>query len=190
MLAGSTQMRGDMAALGRGCTLAYLSSGIYDLGGIVLTLDPDHLAEGVLDGGVVALDKVAIDELYGKRGFACAPKKKIVAMSAFVIFAPPRPGRTFRNGDGAGKTELVVFVCVFTDRLIGCRQWRLFSALKAQAFKQRDRGLVFRGWQGVGAWGVPDPGGRRGTWERRAAVRQVWQRVLTAYIQGRINIIE
>lgn len=42
---------------------AYLAGGVDDLGGIVLVLIADDLAESVLDGGVVALNKVTVDEL-------------------------------------------------------------------------------------------------------------------------------
>lgn len=45
--------------------MSYLTGGVDDLGGIVLALEFDDLAEGVLDGGVVALDEVAIDKLHG-----------------------------------------------------------------------------------------------------------------------------
>lgn len=51
--------------------VAYLSSRIDNLGSVVLSLKPDHFAKGVLDGRVVALDEVAIDELYSEGGFAC-----------------------------------------------------------------------------------------------------------------------
>lgn len=51
---------------------AYLAGGIDDLGGVVLVLIPDDFAEGVLDGGVVALDKVAVDELHRQARFAYA----------------------------------------------------------------------------------------------------------------------
>jgi hypothetical protein len=46
---------------------AYLTRGIDDLGREVLGLVADDFAEGVFDGGVVALDEVTIDELDGKR---------------------------------------------------------------------------------------------------------------------------
>jgi len=51
--------------------LTYLTGGVDDLGSVVLALDLDHLTEGVLDGGVVALDEVAIDELDGQGALAC-----------------------------------------------------------------------------------------------------------------------
>ena len=37
---------------------------------ILLSLVLDRLAEGILDRGIVALDKVAIDELHGQGRFA------------------------------------------------------------------------------------------------------------------------
>jgi len=43
----------------------YLACRVYDLRGEVLTLNPYHLTECVLDCWVVALNEVAIDELYG-----------------------------------------------------------------------------------------------------------------------------
>jgi len=50
--------------------LSHLTSSINYLGSIILTLVFDNLAERVFNGGVVALDKVAIDELYSERRFA------------------------------------------------------------------------------------------------------------------------
>ena len=52
------------------CPTTYLAGGVDDLGRIVLALEPDDLAEGVLYRGVVAFDEVAIDELNGERRFA------------------------------------------------------------------------------------------------------------------------
>jgi len=51
-------------------SVTYLASSVDDLSRVVLTLEPDHLAEGVFDGGVVAFDKVAVDELYGQGALA------------------------------------------------------------------------------------------------------------------------
>ena len=48
----------------------HLSSGIDDLGRKFLVLKLDDLGEGVLDGGIVALDKVPVDELDREGGFA------------------------------------------------------------------------------------------------------------------------
>lgn len=45
---------------------AYLSSSINDLGGKLLALVLDDRAESVLNGRVVALDKVVLDELHSK----------------------------------------------------------------------------------------------------------------------------
>lgn len=55
---------------GQTASLAYLSCSIDDLCSKVLILVFNHLAECVLDGGIVALDEVAIDKLDGERGFA------------------------------------------------------------------------------------------------------------------------
>jgi len=51
---------------------AYLAGGIDDLGRIFLILIADDLAERVLDGGVVALYKVTVDELHRQARFAWA----------------------------------------------------------------------------------------------------------------------
>lgn len=51
-------------------TVLILASRIDDLGSIVLTLDPNYLAESVFDGRIVAFDKVAVNILDGERGFA------------------------------------------------------------------------------------------------------------------------
>jgi hypothetical protein len=51
----------------------YLAGGIDDLGRKVLVLISNHLAERVLDGGIVAVDKVAIDKLHRQTRLACAP---------------------------------------------------------------------------------------------------------------------
>src|SRR6478752_4723666 len=62
------QTRGDARA-------AYLAGGIDDLGGIFLVLVADDLAERVLDGGIVALDEVAVDELHRQARFAWAVRR-------------------------------------------------------------------------------------------------------------------
>lgn len=49
---------------------SYLASRIDDLRRVVLAFVPDDLAEGVLDGGVIALDEVPVDILYSEGGFA------------------------------------------------------------------------------------------------------------------------
>ena len=48
----------------------YLAGRVDDLGRIVLALEPDDLAEGVLYRGVVAFDEVPVDKLNGERRFA------------------------------------------------------------------------------------------------------------------------
>lgn len=50
--------------------MMYLSSRVDNFRSKILSLKPDHFAEGVLDCRVVALNEVAIDELHGQRGFA------------------------------------------------------------------------------------------------------------------------
>lgn len=54
-----------------------LASSVDDLHGKVLVPIPDDFAEGVLDGGVVGVDKVAIDILDRQRALAC----KLMMMS-------------------------------------------------------------------------------------------------------------
>jgi hypothetical protein len=46
--------------------VSHLTSRINDLGGVFLALILDDLAEGILNRGVVALDKMAIHELNGE----------------------------------------------------------------------------------------------------------------------------
>jgi hypothetical protein len=48
----------------------YLSSSIYDLRGIVLTIVFDDPAESILDCGVVAFHKMMFDKTDSERGFA------------------------------------------------------------------------------------------------------------------------
>lgn len=50
---------------------SYLAGRVHDLGGVILALEADYLGEGVLDGRVVALDKVAVDKLDCQGGLAC-----------------------------------------------------------------------------------------------------------------------
>lgn len=52
----------------------YLTSSIDNLSGEVLALESNHLAEGVLNGRVVALDEVAVNKLDRKRGFTCVAR--------------------------------------------------------------------------------------------------------------------
>lgn len=51
-------------------SLTYLTSCVDDLSGVLLVLVLDNLAESILNGGVVALDKVSINKLDGERRFA------------------------------------------------------------------------------------------------------------------------
>lgn len=63
----------DLAAgAGREENLTYLASSIDNLSREVLVLPLDHFAECVLDGGIVAVDKVAVDKLHRHTGLACA----------------------------------------------------------------------------------------------------------------------
>jgi hypothetical protein len=50
----------------------YLASRIDNLSRIVLVLILDHLAEGILDSRVVAVDEVPVDELHRQTRLACA----------------------------------------------------------------------------------------------------------------------
>jgi hypothetical protein len=59
--------------------LSYLTCGINDLGGEFLSLKLDNLAECVLNGGVVALNEMAIDKLNGEGRFACMMGQRVVA---------------------------------------------------------------------------------------------------------------
>lgn len=47
-----------------------LARGIDDLEGVVLVSNLDLFTKGILDGGIVALDKMVIDISNGERGFA------------------------------------------------------------------------------------------------------------------------
>lgn len=85
--------------------VAYLAGGIDNLGGIVLVLPLDDLAEGVFDGRVVTLNEVTVDKLDRKAGFACR------RVSSEVLKA----------GGQAGSTER-------THQLICCRQWQSCAA--------------------------------------------------------------
>jgi hypothetical protein len=57
---------------GRKKSSKYLTSGIDNLRRKVLVLISNHLAKCVLNSRIVAIDKVAIDELHRQTGFACA----------------------------------------------------------------------------------------------------------------------
>lgn len=50
--------------------LSYLPRSVDDLRRKFLSFVFDHLAKGILDGGVVTLDEVSIDELNRERRFA------------------------------------------------------------------------------------------------------------------------
>lgn len=60
----------------------YLTGRVNNLGGEIAALKPDHLAESVLYGRIIALDEVAVDELDGERTFACiAPDTSLSAIT-------------------------------------------------------------------------------------------------------------
>lgn len=54
----------------------YLSCSVDNLCGIVLPLVPNQFAKRILDGRVVALDKVAVDELDRERRLACGTQQR------------------------------------------------------------------------------------------------------------------
>jgi hypothetical protein len=86
----------------------YLTSRIYNLGCKVLVLVPDHLAECVLNGRVVAVDKVAINELHRQTRLAC-----IVRQSGTSHMLPMRSRKPVPSS---------------THQQLYCRQWRSFFA--------------------------------------------------------------
>jgi hypothetical protein len=49
----------------------YLTGRVYNLGRKLLVLVPNHIAEGVLNGRVVSVDKVAVDQLPCQTRLAC-----------------------------------------------------------------------------------------------------------------------
>lgn len=56
--------------------LTYLASSIDNLRRKVLVLPLDHLAEGILDGRVVAVNEVTVDELHRHTRLACADSRQ------------------------------------------------------------------------------------------------------------------
>lgn len=46
---------------------SYLASSINNLSCVLLSLELDNLAEGILNGGIITLDEMPIDELHGER---------------------------------------------------------------------------------------------------------------------------
>lgn len=50
---------------------AHLASRVHNLRRIFLSLGLDDLAEGILDGGIVAFHKMVLDESHRECGFAC-----------------------------------------------------------------------------------------------------------------------
>ena len=47
--------------------MTYLAGRVDDLGRIILALESDNLAKGVLYGGVIAFDEVPVDKPNGQR---------------------------------------------------------------------------------------------------------------------------
>ena len=82
----------------------YLTCRIDDLGGIFLILVSNDLAERVFDGGIVALHKVTVDELYRQARFACA-----VSLC-----------KTWWGSGGVAEGG--------ADQLLYCRQWQSCAA--------------------------------------------------------------
>lgn len=60
----------------------YLPSRIDNLCCKVLVLIPDHLAESILNGWIVAVDKVAVDELHRETRLACAQLHQLLVQEA------------------------------------------------------------------------------------------------------------
>lgn len=71
-------MRSRVVVVGIDCSSyndrgrSYLSSGVDDLGGILLALVLNNSRKGVFDGGIVRFDKVILDELHRKRRLPCS----------------------------------------------------------------------------------------------------------------------
>lgn len=68
---------GAPARAGEKENLTYLASSINDLGRKVLVLPLDHLAERILDSRVIAIDKVAVDELHRHTRLACTNSRQL-----------------------------------------------------------------------------------------------------------------
>jgi hypothetical protein len=93
----------------------YLTSRVYNLGCKVLVLVADHLAEGVLNGRVVAVDKVAIDKLHCQTRLAC-----IVGQSGTSHMLP-----SAQAGAGPGQHSptallptMAIFLCLGAGMLL------------------------------------------------------------------------
>lgn len=69
----------------------YLASCVDDFSCKVLVLVADHLAEGVLDGRVVALDEMAVDELNRQARLAYNMGCVYVRISVWFVFLCPVP---------------------------------------------------------------------------------------------------
>jgi len=108
-----------------------------DLGRVLLALVADLLAEGVLNGRVVALDEVAVDVADREGGFACAGRGGVVSfgrsrevilsgfclLSAATSFALSRALR----GVGWDRSEREGE----SHRPSGCQQWQSCAAWRA-----------------------------------------------------------
>jgi len=93
-----------------------LASGVDDLGGKLLVLVPNDLAERVLDGRVVAVDKVAVDELHRQTRLADSSTADNGHLP--LLGGRHRGGAGGRNQVGGEDAVRLVRVC---RRLAGCR---------------------------------------------------------------------
>jgi hypothetical protein len=105
-LGGAWRSRRDA---GRKKSSKYLACGIDDLRCKVLVLVANHLAERVLDSRVVAVDKVAVDELHRQTRLACG-----VCQSG--------TSHMLRNAQAEADCRAA------THRRLCCRQWPSFFA--------------------------------------------------------------
>lgn len=66
-------------------SLTYLTSCVDDLSGVLLVLVLNNLAESILNGGVVALDKVSVNKLNGERRFAYSKRSALKTKHDFCL---------------------------------------------------------------------------------------------------------
>lgn len=86
----------------------YLAGGINDLGRKLLVLVPYDLAKRILDGWIIALDEVTVDELNRQAGFAC---------TSWSVGGAPAFTRERRR-------RLRLELAGSTHRQLYCRQWQ------------------------------------------------------------------
>ncbi len=104
-----------------------LAGRVDDLGRVLLALVSDLLAEGVLDGRVVALDEVAVDVADCEGGFACKGGEEglvsfglaVILSDVHLLSAASCPARAQRSGKGDREES---------HRLSGCQQWQSSAA--------------------------------------------------------------